>query len=350
MLFFQRIQYQYSRAQCAPFRSWSICLQMPAGIGLWTQSPPLLRHLLEHSRSQRRHFTPRRLLNQHRGPCPSLLCHQLECAVPVETVLRSRPSQVNNRLHNSCFYCQLIEAYRNIIMENNQIGLLLFSPLGRAEVILGKDGTNWVRIEPGSSAGRQPAANVLLEAAGPTPHAKRNINSKETALLCMIDHLMLEKIRECTVDEARRESGKASWDITINELKAFIALIYVRGAYGSKNIDVDSFWSKRWGNVFFSSTMSRNRFREIMRYLRFDKKETRRTRLTEDKFALVSEVWNSFIKNAIACYKPGPDITVDEQLFPTKSRCRFTQYMKNKVGLHYALTGIANSISVYVLL
>ena len=75
--------------------------------------------------------------------------------------------------------------------------------------------------------------------------------------------------------------------------------------------------------------MPRSRYREIMRYLRFDRKEDRRARLFDDKFALVSDVWKGFVEN-IRCYKPGPDITVDEQLFPTKARCRFTQYMPNK--------------------
>ena len=30
------------------------------------------------------------------------------------------------------------------------------------------------------------------------------------------------------------------------------------------------------------------------------------------------------------CYIPGQNITIDEQLFPTKARCKFTQYMPNK--------------------
>ncbi|XP_056221053.1 piggyBac transposable element-derived protein 4-like [Seriola aureovittata] len=76
--------------------------------------------------------------------------------------------------------------------------------------------------------------------------------------------------------------------------------------------------------------MPRSRYREIMRYLRFDKKESRRARLSSDKFALMSEVWGRFVSNCLACYKPGANITVDEQLFPTKARCRFTQYMANK--------------------
>lgn len=39
-----------------------------------------------------------------------------------------------------------------------------------------------------------------------------------------------------------------------------------------------------------------------------------------------STIWNIFIENSQNCYKPGGNITIDEQLFPTKVRCRFTQY------------------------
>ena len=57
-----------------------------------------------------------------------------------------------------------------------------------------------------------------------------------------------------------------------------------------------------------------------MQFLHFDNKETRRIRLQDNKFALVTEVWERFIQNRIAHYKPGTDITVDEQLFRTKAR------------------------------
>ncbi|KAK1875807.1 Carboxylesterase patB, partial [Dissostichus eleginoides] len=82
---------------------------------------------------------------------------------------------------------------------------------------------------------------------------------------------MLEEIRDYIIAEARRDNGdRATWDVSIMELKAFIALLYVRGAYCGKNIEVESFWSEQWGNAFFNATLSRNRFRDIMRYLRFD--------------------------------------------------------------------------------
>ena len=67
-----------------------------------------------------------------------------------------------------------------------------------------------------------------------------------------------------------------------------------------------------------------------MRFLRFDLRSTRLSRLQTNKFALISAVWDKFVENCIVCYKPGENITVDEQLFPTKARCRFTQYMANK--------------------
>lgn len=38
----------------------------------------------------------------------------------------------------------------------------------------------------------------------------------------------------------------------------------------------------------------------------------------------------SFVKNSQRCYRPGPFLTVDEQLFPTKTRCKWTQYISNK--------------------
>ncbi|XP_035283504.1 uncharacterized protein LOC118232545 [Anguilla anguilla] len=52
--------------------------------------------------------------------------------------------------------------------------------------------------------------------------------------------------------------------------------------------------------------------------------------LQTDKFSLVSDVWNKFVQNSIACYKPGANITVNEQLFPTKAWCWFTQYVSSK--------------------
>ncbi|KAJ8869477.1 hypothetical protein PR048_028468 [Dryococelus australis] len=50
----------------------------------------------------------------------------------------------------------------------------------------------------------------------------------------------------------------------------------------------------------------------------------------QDKFAVLSDIWNQFISNCISSYKPRAHVTVDEQHFPTKAKCRFTQCMSSK--------------------
>ena len=57
---------------------------------------------------------------------------------------------------------------------------------------------------------------------------------------------------------------------------------------------------------------------------------------------MISHVWDSFIKNSQNCYVPGQNITVDEQLFPTKARCKFTN-KPNKFGLQFWLASDVNS-------
>ncbi|XP_036951566.1 activating transcription factor 7-interacting protein 1 isoform X2 [Acanthopagrus latus] len=216
----------------------------------------------------------------------------------------------------------------------------------KAAVEKGKDGTVWLVLQPDGLPGSRQMQNGLTEAAGPTAHAKSNVKDALSAFLCLFDDGMLKHIRDCTVAEAHRDRRNSSWDLTVAELKAFIALLYVRGAQCAKNIEFDSMWSEEWGFPFFRQTMARNRFRDIMRFLRFDKKETRRVRLQDDKFALVRATWDQFIQNSIACYKPGINITIAEQLFPTKARCKFTQYMGNKpdkFGIKFWLAADVNS-------
>ncbi|GFW58817.1 piggyBac transposable element-derived protein 3 [Trichonephila clavipes] len=109
-----------------------------------------------------------------------------------------------------------------------------------------------------------------------------------------------------------------------------ISILYAQGIYGANNQELDSLWSVVWGLPFFHDAMARDRFRELMQFLRFDKSTTRSECLQTDKFCFISEVWRKFIENSIICYKPGPCITIEEQLFPSKVGCRFTQYMPSK--------------------
>ena len=70
--------------------------------------------------------------------------------------------------------------------------------------------------------------------------------------------------------------------------------------------------------------MTHERFCDIIGFIRFDVKSMHSQRLLSDKFTHISEIWNKFIENCIACYRPGDNIIIDEQLFPTKARSPFT--------------------------
>lgn len=200
-----------------------------------------------------------------------------------------------------------------------------------SNALVSPDGTVWTVTEAGGTSGRFSCQNIFKDRVGPTPHAKRNVDDTcKSAWQLMFTTKMMQHILECTIEEARRELLDENWNITLDELDAFIGILYIRGAIGASSLDLDSLWSIKWGNSIIKAIMSRNRFREIMKYLRFDHKSSRRQRLVEDKFGMISEIWYDFISNAQACYVPGPYITIDEQLFPSKCRCRFTQFMSSK--------------------
>ena len=68
----------------------------------------------------------------------------------------------------------------------------------------------------------------------------------------------------------------------------------------------------------------------IKRHLRFGFQDQRRRNLRIDKFTMISVAFNRFNENCQRCYRPSPEMTIDEQLFSTKARCSFTQYLPSK--------------------
>ena len=201
------------------------------------------------------------------------------------------------------------------------------------DAYIGRDGTVWSQAEiEVEGAGRRAQQNVFKDKAGPTPYASRAIKESNvySAFKLLIDEPMLRHSKKGTEAEARRVLSDESWTLTLEELEAITAIVYARGASGAKGLSLKSLWDSTWGLGFAKQTMARDRFCEIMKYLRFDMKSTRQSSLKRDKFALASEIWYRFIKNSKLCYVPGENITVDEQLFPMKTRCRFIQYIANK--------------------
>lgn len=194
--------------------------------------------------------------------------------------------------------------------------------------VQGRDGTAWriVRTE-GAHRGRAEQRNVFHERVGVTRACAR-IATPLDAWREVFDEWSLRHIVQCTKEFASRTVE--NWKFTEDDLEKFIGLLYLKGVLYHRNFPFEKLWSTSLGSPAFNRTMPRNRMREIKKFLRFDNRQNRRRNLDNDKFCLISPILDRFVENSQRCFVPGPSLTIDEQLFPTKARCRFTQYMPNK--------------------
>ena len=169
---------------------------------------------------------------------------------------------------------------------------------GGPGLIQGRDGSKWRKIAVSSAAqGRLQSHNILRFQPGPTSYSTNRVDtdSPVSSFRMLFHEPMLRNIKKCTVEEGRRRTGDQIWDVSLHELDKFIGFLVARGVIGGRNFSQKSFRETSQGCQMFSQTMPRDRFVEIMRFLRFDLKTERRRNLLQDKFALVSQLWNSFI-------------------------------------------------------
>jgi hypothetical protein len=121
-------------------------------------------------------------------------------------------------------------------------------------------------------------------------------------------------------------------DTDETELKAMIGLLILAGVWRSAGESLDELWSSKDGRSIFRAVMSLTRFKELLRFCRFDNQQTRPQRLAEDKLAPIRDFWEMFLSTLPPVYKPGSDVTIDEQLVATRGRCNFRQYIPSKPG------------------
>ena len=67
-----------------------------------------------------------------------------------------------------------------------------------------------------------------------------------------------------------RKESYDDFDLHVDELESFIGVQIARGVLVGKNTPVKQLWSNKWGQLIFRNTMSRDRYQEIMKHLRFD--------------------------------------------------------------------------------
>ena len=159
----------------------------------------------------------------------------------------------------------------------------------------------------------------------PQVHCSR---SPYSALHLFLDEHHLKCVQKHTINH--RKINDSDFNLHLDELESFIGLELALGVLVGKNTPIKQLWSKNWVQPILRNTVSRDRYTKIMKHLQFDDFQQRRQRRETDKFCLISEVWNSFIENCKKYCVPNNFLSIDEQLFPCKTKCPFIQYMANK--------------------
>ncbi|UYV75310.1 hypothetical protein LAZ67_12003455 [Cordylochernes scorpioides] len=115
----------------------------------------------------------------------------------------------------------------------------------------------------------------------------------------------------------------------LHEIKALLGIIYFLGVMKANKLNTDDAWA-RDSTGLCRIAMSENRFRFLLRVIRFDDKATRNERPHQDKLAAVRLILDTFVKNCQNHYYPSEYITVDEKLDAFRGKCNFRQYIPSK--------------------
>ena len=192
-----------------------------------------------------------------------------------------------------------------------------------------RDGTFWSKNSSNSSQGRRGVENIVRAQGGATRFILNRVDTSKDVFEELLGISSLLNIQKYTVAEAKRQ-GNNTFDLSIDELKAFLGLCIIRGVIKGRDKPLCSFWENSYGRRIFGETMARNKFQLVLRYIRFDEKATQTQRRGSDKFAAIRELWERVMLNCQNAFFPHANVTIDKQLFPCRSRCPFIQYMPQK--------------------
>lgn len=202
----------------------------------------------------------------------------------------------------------------------------------RDDIYVSRNGTRWSKTCP--SATRVRSQNIRFRPPGPKGAAR----NAETPLSCFnLFNLIFEILVTCTniyinkiQNQYQRERDAKRTDLV--EMKALIGLLLGIGVSHSGRRNLNDFWdnSKGTGLQLVYCTMSINRFRFLLRVLRFDDINDRNERRRLDKLAPIRTITQKMVKNCRDNFTPSDYLTLDDQLVGFRGRCGFIVYIPNK--------------------
>ena len=142
-----------------------------------------------------------------------------------------------------------------------------------------------------SNNGRTAACNIFRERTGPSRYAKSQCKLESDSFQLFFRNTLLDKIRDWTNAEGLFVY-KENWTaIDQSEFDKFLGVVILIGVYKSNSENVAQLWSKENGRSIFNKLMSRNRYQQILRVLRFDNANARRSNRSADKFQPIRYVF-----------------------------------------------------------
>ena len=142
-----------------------------------------------------------------------------------------------------------------------------------------------------SDDGRTAACNIFRERTGSSRYAKSQCESESYSFKLFFRNTLLDKICDWTNAEGLLVY-KENWTaIDQSEFDKFLGVVILIGVYKSNSENVAQLWSKEDGRPIFNKLMSRNRYQQILRVLRFDNANARRSNRSADKFQLIRDVF-----------------------------------------------------------
>lgn len=177
--------------------------------------------------------------------------------------------------------------------------------------------------------------NIVTHLPGPK-NICSGVDTAEKAWKLLFSNEWLQKIVNYT--NLKIQSQKQNYqrdrdtaETNMIEIRALIGLLYLIGLYKSSHVHVDDIFSTDGtGLDICRAVMSVQRFKFLMRHLRFDDLNTRDERKAVDKLAPIRELIEEFVQASQQCYSVGEYVTLDEMLDPFRGKCSFRQYMPNK--------------------
>jgi len=206
----------------------------------------------------------------------------------------------------------------------------------RRKFVYGKDKYKWCLETPETRGRRSDSLRLHLPAAegnslnASNPYESWNVLFTDEMLELILKWTNTEIERHNIDNNANNAEAATFAPLSINELKAFIGLLYYQGVNKNNHLNLTEMWSNEFGSNLYRTVMSEKRFSFIGARLRFDDKSTRAERRTVDVLAPIRELWDLFIGNCQKNYTPGNNLTIDEQLLGFRGKFSARVYIPSK--------------------